>query len=270
MLAGISRPTSGTATVLGEEISPDLPKSKFKIGYMPELPGFYAGMRAMEHLMFWADLYHVPKVEAMRRAKDLLGEVGLGEAGRRKAKEFSHGMKKRLALAGALIADPEVLILDEPSGGLDPEGTIFFRSLMERLKREGKTIFLSSHLLPEVQMICTRVGIINRGQMIALDSVEELTRKVISKAPARVQVECPPLTAEQIAAIGTIPGILGWMPAPGGIFVTAAPGVPLGFELNRALLAAGVRVEAFWRIIPSLEEVFLQLVQEAQAGGPAK
>jgi ABC-2 type transport system ATP-binding protein len=265
MLTGISRPTQGTAYVLGEEVSPDRPHAKRKIGYMPEMPGFYPGMRAIDQLLFWADFYRIPRHEARRRATELLADVGLAEHERRRAKDFSHGMKKRLSLAGALLNEPDVLILDEPSGGLDPEGTQFFRRLIERQKQRGTTVFLSSHLLPEVQMICTRVGIINRGRMVAVDTVQELTRKVTAKAPARVQVQCPPLTQQQVDAVFKIPGVTGWSPQPNGVFVEAAPGTSLGYELNRALIEAGVRVEAFWPVMPSLEEVFMQIVQEAEA-----
>jgi ABC-2 type transport system ATP-binding protein len=274
MLTGISRPNQGKAFVLGREVSPDLPMAKDDVGYMPEMPGFYPGMRAVDQLTFWADFHHIPRAEARRRAKELLAEVGLAEHGERKAKDFSHGMKKRLSLAGALLADPEVLILDEPSGGLDPEGTLFFRRLIERKKKEGKTVFLSSHLLPEVQMICDRVGIINRGRMVAVDRVEELARKVSRRAPVRLQVQCAPISPAQAEAVLRVEGVVGWSALPTGIVVEATPGTSPGFELNRAMLAAGVRVEGFWPIVPSLEQVFMQILQDAEAaaargGGPA-
>src|SRR6267143_967320 len=172
MLTGISYPSSGRVLIKGVEMTPSEQEAKMSIGFMPELPGYYATMTAIDHLVFWGDFYKIPRGEARSRGLDLLNQVGLAEAAKRKAKTFSHGMKKRLALAGALINDPDVLILDEPSGGLDPEGTIFFRRLIDEQKKAGKTIFLSSHLLPEVQMICTRVGVLNRGKMVAVDTVE--------------------------------------------------------------------------------------------------
>ena len=268
ILTGIARATKGRALVLGEEVSPEHLGAKRSIGYMPEMPGFYPAMTALDHIVFWADFYRIPRGEARRRGKELLDAVGLGEAAARKAKEFSHGMKKRLALAGALINDPEVLILDEPSGGLDPQGTIFFRSLIEEQKRKGKTIFLSSHLLPEVQLICTRVGILNRGRLVAVDTVHDLARKVSASAPARVHVDCPPLTAQQMQAAASLPGVASVTPHPTGVFIVAAPGPAPGYPLVKALIDAGVEVGAFYPLIPSLEEVFLQLIKESPGGAP--
>jgi ABC-2 type transport system ATP-binding protein len=266
MMTGIVPSTKGRAFLLGEEISPDHPRAKHDLGFMPEMPGFYPGMKAIDHMVYWGDLSGVNRREARRRATDLLSQVGLGEAATRKAKDFSHGMKKRLALAGALIAEPQVLILDEPSGGLDPEGTIFFRKLIESQAKAGKTIFLSSHLLPEVQLICTRVGIITQGKMVAVDTVDELALKVNASAPSRVQVTCPPLTAEQVALVQQVPGVQAVEPHPHGVVVTADVGTPLGFELNELLINAGVHVEALWPLLPSLEEVFLHLIQQSTGG----
>jgi ABC-2 type transport system ATP-binding protein len=267
MLTGIARPTKGTVRILGEEISPDKLLPKHKIGYMPEMPGYYPALKAIDHLLYWADFFRIPRAEARPRALELLEKVGLREHGSRKAKEFSHGMKKRLALAGALLSDPEVLILDEPSGGLDPEGTFFFRRLIEEEKKRGRTIFLSSHLLPEVQLICDRVGVLNRGSLVAVDTVRELERKVSASAPVRVHVNCPPLSADQVKAAMAVPGVLGMEAHPTGVIVVAAAGTPLGFPLNRALLDANVQVDSFYPLIPTLEEVFLKIVEGSAGGG---
>jgi ABC-2 type transport system ATP-binding protein len=267
MLTGIARPTKGTVQILGEDISPDHLAAKHKIGYMPEMPGFYPAMKAIDHLLYWADFFHIPKGEARQRSLELLDKVGLREHGLRRAKEFSHGMKKRLALAGALLNDPEVLILDEPSGGLDPEGTYFFRRLIEDEKKKGRTIFLSSHLLPEIQLISTRVGVLNRGKMVVVDTVKELERKVTQSAPVRIHVNCPPLSPPQVQAALGLPGVLGMEPHPTGVLVVASPGTMLGYPLNRALIDAGVQVESLYPIIPTLEEVFLKLVEGSASGG---
>ena len=267
MLTGIARPTKGTVQILGEEISPDKLTAKHKIGYMPELPGFYPALKAIDHLLYWADFFHIPRGEARKRSLELLDKVGLRDHGERKAKDFSHGMKKRLALAGALINDPEVLILDEPSGGLDPEGTYFFRRLIDDEKKRGRTIFLSSHLLPEIQLISTRVGVLHRGKLVAVDTVKELERKVSRSAPVRIHVNCPPLTPDQVKAALAVPGVLGFEPQPSGIVVVAAAGTALGYPLNRALIDANVQVDSLYPLIPSLEEVFLKLVEGSEHGG---
>ena len=150
ILATILEPTEGTAIVEGHDIRTDPLAVKAAIGYMPEYPGYYPTMTAEEHLDYWGRFYHMPKAERAKRGKELLDLVGLGQERTKKVKAYSHGMLKRLGLAQALLHDPRVLILDEPAGGLDPYGIIFFRKLMKDLNREGKTILLASHILSEV------------------------------------------------------------------------------------------------------------------------
>ncbi|MFQ5874142.1 MAG: ABC transporter ATP-binding protein, partial [Dehalococcoidia bacterium] len=171
ILATLLQPTEGSARIDGHDILEDPLAIRELIGYMPENPGFYPTMRGMEHLLYWAEFYGIPKAERLRRAKDLLALVELGEAGMTKLKAYSHGMRQRLTLAQALLNDAPVLIMDEPAGGLDPTGMRFFRELMKRFQAKGKTIFLSSHLLSEVEMTCRTVGVIHRGRIVEVSDL---------------------------------------------------------------------------------------------------
>jgi len=177
MLTTITPPTSGTAHLMGYDIVTQPNEVKRHIGYMPEKPGFYEEMHPWDLLRFYGEFYKISRADSDAKAKELLEMTGIYEFRKRKVKEFSHGMRKRVALCQALMHDPEILILDEPTGGLDPAGTHEFRELLRRLKKDGKTILLSSHLLPEVQQVCNRVGIINRGRMIDVGPIEKIERK---------------------------------------------------------------------------------------------
>jgi len=181
MLTTITPPTSGTALVKGFDIVGRPNEVKKHIGYMPEKPGFYEDMHPWELLRFYGEFYKLSRADSDAKAKELLEMTGIYEFRKRHVKEFSHGMRKRVALCQSLMHDPEILILDEPTGGLDPAGTHEFRELLRRLKKGGKTILLSSHLLPEVQQVCNRVGIINRGRMIDVGPIDKIVRKANSQ-----------------------------------------------------------------------------------------
>ena len=191
ILATILEPTAGTATVEGHDIRSEPLAVKVAIGYMPEYPGYYPTMTAYQHLDYWGSFYRMPKAERKARSEELLELVGLGDERTKKVKAYSHGMLKRLALAQALLHDPPVLILDEPAGGLDPYGIIFFRKLVRDLHREGKTIFLSSHILTEIAQTCTHVGVINKGKIVAVGTTEAIQSRIGGKGIVRCLIEAP-------------------------------------------------------------------------------
>ena len=163
---GLLFPTRGSAAVMGCNAGSD--GAKRNIGYLPELPYFYPYLTPVESLKFYAGLSGIPACDAAKRIKDILAKVGLEPHAAKRAGEFSKGMLERLGLAQALIHDPQVLILDEPVSGLDPLVVWDFRELFLDLNREGKTIFVSSHSISEVEKICTRVAILKAGKLAAI------------------------------------------------------------------------------------------------------
>ena len=155
MLLGISYPTSGKAWVLGKEIG-DTEIHK-RISYLPEKPYYYEHMTGEEILHFYGKLFNLRDPERSKKVKMLLDKVGLGEAGRKTISQYSKGMQQRIGLAQSLLNDPELLFLDEPTGGLDPIAHIEIRDLILQMRDEGKSVFISSHQLSDVEQICDRV-----------------------------------------------------------------------------------------------------------------
>lgn len=177
MLTGLIKPTSGQAKIFGkpiEEVS-----SRRRIGYLPESPYFYEHLTAHELLYYYGALHGFSRGALKGRVEELIELVGLGHTKGRPIRKFSKGMRQRAGLAQALINDPELVILDEPQSGLDPVGRKEVRDLIFDLKRQGKTVILSSHILPDVEAVCDRVAVLHRGQLKELGSMHELTSERI-------------------------------------------------------------------------------------------
>jgi len=247
MLLGLIRPTSGTASVLGRP--PGHPESLARVGALIESPAFYPYLSGRDNLRVMARYAGVPKtgIEAA------LETVDLAERARDKFSTYSLGMKQRLGVAAALLKDPELLILDEPTNGLDPAGMADMRALIRRLGSGERTVLLSSHQLGEVELICDRVGVISAGCLIVESTVEELRGKgalLVGAKPldrAREHVE-QLLGAEQVEVLdGTLR--LDADPAIAGL-------------INRELVDAGVEVTELRPIERTLEEVFLEMTDQ--------
>lgn len=172
MLLGLETPTSGTLKVMGGD--PRTTEVRRRIGYMPETANYYPYLNAWELLKFYGGLCGLDAKTIRERSEKLLAEVDLLDAAKRRLKTYSKGMLQRAGLAQALLADPELLILDEPFTGLDPLARIRFRTLVKRLKGEGKSIFFSSHELGETELICDRVAIVKHGQCFYQGPVRQL------------------------------------------------------------------------------------------------
>lgn len=182
MMLGLTEPTSGEAIVCGFNATQHPISVKRKVGYMPDNVGFYDGMTALENLMYVAQLNGIPQREVRDRALEMMEVVGLQAAMHKKAGTYSRGMKQRLGLADVLIKQPEVIILDEPTLGIDPSGVKDFLLLIRQLSRQqGITVLLSSHHLHQVQQLCDRVGIFVGGKLLADGDVEQLSQQLFSK-----------------------------------------------------------------------------------------
>ena len=178
MLLGLSRPSDGTALVCGLDPERKAMEVKRIVGYLPENVGFYGDMDAVQSLRYIADLNRIPGSQAEDRIHEVLKLVGLSEDGRKKVSAFSRGMKQRLGIAEVLLKDPKVLLLDEPTLGLDPDGAVRLIDLIQSLNQERKiTVLLSSHHLQQVQKISHRVGIMIKGRMVAEGSIDALARE---------------------------------------------------------------------------------------------
>lgn len=175
MLTGLLTPTAGSAAILGHDVTTEPLKARRGVGLLPDNTGNYGHLTARQNLHYFAELADVPQDAAAQRITDLLTLVGLEDWIDEKAGNYSRGMKRRLGIAQSLVRDPEVLIYDEPTLGIDPEGTRIIRELILRLANEqGKTVLLSTHLLPEVNRMCDRIAIMRRGRLVAEGTLAEL------------------------------------------------------------------------------------------------
>src|SRR5512142_187889 len=179
ILTTLMLPTSGQAYVCGHEVTKDARAVRRSIGYMPDFFGVYDDMKVWEYLDFFAACYDIPEKDRTTLINDLLELVDLNHRRDDMVDKLSRGMKQRLCLARTLAHDPQVLILDEPASGLDPRARVEIRELLVELAKMGKTIFFSSHILADVAEICTHIGIIEAGQMVAQGRMDEIQRQLM-------------------------------------------------------------------------------------------
>ena len=181
-IIGILEADSGEIIIDGKNIKHNELYFKNKIGFLPEQVGLYGRLTAKETLQFYGGFFDLNTGEIEKRGKNLLARLGLEKDSNRKVAEYSLGMRKRLALCVALLNNPEILVLDEPTSGLDPRGVKALRVVLKDLNKKGLTIILSSHVLTEVQEICSHVGIINRGKLIREESIEDIRKEIEKKS----------------------------------------------------------------------------------------
>lgn len=189
MMLGLVEPTSGTATVCGYNATLNPIDIKQKVGYMPDNVGFYDHMTGLENLIYIGELNGYSRSEAKEKALRVLDTVGLGNVINKKTTAYSRGMKQRLGLADVLIKQPEIIILDEPTLGIDPSGVKDFLKLIKQLSREKDlTVLLSSHHLNQVQQVCDRVGIFVEGNLLAEGNIEQLSEKLFGKTSYQIGI----------------------------------------------------------------------------------
>ena len=261
ILLGLVHPTSGTARLFGRPAGDSAARQR--IGFVPEnhrFPGFFT---AVQTLHAYGRLADVPRAERMDRIPALLERLDLEGRGDSKVKTFSKGMLQRLGLAQALLSDPDLLFLDEPTGGVDPVGRRAIRDIVLELREEGKTIFLNSHLLSEVEKVCTQIAILREGSLVRQGSVEELT--AVERVYDLVATPVPdallddPDTALQPAPDGAPPN-----PDLAQYRVHADDRTTLNAVLDR-LRGADVEVESITPLRQSLEDYFIDVVDTASS-----
>lgn len=174
MIVGLLQPTSGTVKVAGNDIQTQSRLAKASSGYVPDTPNLYAKLTGRELLRFVADLYDLDRIQAARRADELLRMFELTSAADDTVDSYSHGMQQKASLAAALMHDPRVLVLDEPTVGLDPKSARLIKDILRQLADRGAAVMLSTHILEIAERMCDRIGIINKGQLVAVGTMDEL------------------------------------------------------------------------------------------------
>lgn len=205
MIAGLLSPTSGEVSVSGHRVSQSPELVKRLLGYMPDYFGTYPDLKVWEYLDFFAACYHIPEANRHSLIEGLLELVDLNHRQEDLVDRLSRGMKQRLSLARTLIHEPQVLILDEPASGLDPRARVEIRELLVELAAMGKTIFFSTHILPDVSEICNRVGIIEAGRLIAVGSLEDLHLQILPYR--KIEVTCLGRQDSTLELLSSLPGV---------------------------------------------------------------
>ncbi|OGQ25122.1 MAG: hypothetical protein A3C54_04380 [Deltaproteobacteria bacterium RIFCSPHIGHO2_02_FULL_60_17] len=262
MLLGLSEPASGQAKVCGFDPTHQPLEVKKRVGYLPENPGFYDDLSGRENLFYIARLNRIPADEARRRIARLLEQIGLGDDGERAVREYSRGMKQRLGIAEVLIKEPQALILDEPTLGLDPDGASRILDLITGLSRErGLTVLLSSHMLHQVQQMCHRVGIIVKGKMIAQGQVDQLGSAVFKERQWNFLVEVEGRVDGLESDLRALHGVAGLEARNRGWFLRCTRDVRpevLALVSRRGLALLQLRSED-----TTLEDIYLKYFREA-------
>ena len=266
ILVGQARPTSGSASIAGADCVRDAKRVKHLVGYMPDTFGTYDNMRVHEYLDFFGAAFGIPRTDRIRRVAEVMEIAGATYMKDRYVESLSHGMKQRVAIARTLIHDPQVLILDEPANGLDPQARIEMRELLLQLADAGKTLIVTSHILPELSRICNQVAIITHGQLRAFGSLDEILRTVSQRRWIEVQltsaldVDKTIQIAEQ--HVGMDSGITSSSAEATVRFQTSQSEEELS-QLLAQLTTAGVGVSQFREIPVDLEDTFLSITRQA-------
>ncbi len=261
ILSGYMPPTEGEATVAGYDVVSESIEVRRRVGYLPETVPLYTDMTVFDYLKFMADLRHLPNGED--RVDDTLEMVGMEDRADGYIGNLSKGMRQRIGLAQALLHRPEVLILDEPTIGLDPGQVVDVRNVIREIGKE-RTVLLSTHVLSEAQQLCDRVLIINKGQIVAEDTPANLQASLIGseRGMLRVRGEADDL----IDKIQKVKGISSVQPKEDGVLeFQFAPGQDVRADIARATVKAGYDLLEMRPIGMSLEDIFLQLTREENA-----
>ena len=177
LLAGLLKPTAGSAIISGYDIEKDYIKIKSMLGYIPDVPYLYEKLTAREFLRFVSEIYRLDEKESGRKIEGLIEFFSLKEFGDSLIEEYSHGMRQKVVIMAAFLHDPQVIIVDEPMVGLDPKTTKLVKDLLKKSSRDGKTVFMSTHTLSLAEEICDRIGIIDKGNLVAIGTMDELRKK---------------------------------------------------------------------------------------------
>ncbi|MCZ2856545.1 MAG: ABC transporter ATP-binding protein [Candidatus Bathyarchaeota archaeon] len=268
ILVGLLKPDGGSVSILGQELGWDNPDARSRIGYMPELPKLPKHLKGRELLDIYGRMYGMSKEAREKQVPKLLDMVGLKERGNDLTGEYSKGMQQRLGMAQALLNEPELVILDEPSLGLDPVGMVEIREIMKEIAKEGVTVFLSSHLLHEVEQVCTNVTIINKGVALASGTLEQISAKI--RGPLILEAEVDKLSKTVIGKVKELPFVANVSKDGKKLFVEVKTRDDVRSRVSQAITAGGGIVTSMNLKGGSLEDVFMGLLAKNQKEEAAK
>lgn len=265
ILVGLARPSSGSAYIAGADCARESSKIKQLVGYMPDGFGSYDNMRVREYLDFFGAAFGIRRAQRVRRIAEVLEITNSSYMQDRYVESLSHGMQQRVGIARTLLHDPEVLIFDEPANGLDPQARIEMRELLLRLAAAGKTLIVTSHILPELSRICDQVAIITQGRLRASGSLEEIMRGLNQRRT--IEVFLPPgedLEKAEEALRQRVPSTAAVTTSPTEAmlrFESTLTDDDLS-QILASLVAAGVRISQFRELQTDLEDAFMSVLQQ--------
>jgi ABC-2 type transport system ATP-binding protein len=260
ILAALLEPTDGKAYIDGIDVTKDREKVHNRIGYMPDFFGVYDQLTVGEYLDFYAACYRQPKQRRQKIVDDLLALVGMTDRKNQLVDTLSRGLKQRVCLARALVHDPAVLLLDEPASGLDPRARVEMREILKELQGMGKTIVISSHILPELTELCTMIGIIDHGRMRATGSVKDVIERLTSGRRLRITViEEKDAAMEILAPLASIKHVES---VNGTIEAEYEGDERTASDILFALTEARIRVSSFTPVDGGLEDAFLRATSD--------
>ena len=267
VLVGLLKPNEGTVKVLGQEVRGDMTDVRLGMGYMPELPKFPKHLKGYELLDIYGRMYGMTDQERKEQVPKLLDMVGLKGREKDRVGKYSKGMQQRIGIAQALLNDPELVVLDEPSLGLDPVGMVEVRELLRAIAKEGMTVFVSSHLLFEVEQICTNVTIINRGTMLVSDTLQNVSSMLTG--PTLIHVEVARMSDAVVQAVKGLPFVANVGQTGNALSIQVATHEDVRIQVSETITKTGGVVVGMSMKGSNLEDVFMQLVSKDQ-GGKAK
>lgn len=259
IITGFLAPTSGSALVCGYDVSAQPIEVKRRTGYLPEHPPLYLDMTVSSYLDFVAKIKGIPKNRKRQSIDEVIEKCGLKEVRERLIKNLSKGYRQRVGIAQAIIHNPEVLVLDEPTLGLDPQQIMEIRNFIKSLKGQH-TIILSTHILPEVTMVCSRVLIINKGKLVAADALEELYKKEREKLVLSFRIDGDKEAV--LSLLRSIKGVQGVEGKNGEYLVECAKGADPRDEVVRELLSGGMKLLEMKEHLPTLEEIYIKKISQ--------
>jgi ABC-2 type transport system ATP-binding protein len=264
VLVGLLTPDEGTVRVLGEEVHGDNPDVRLRMGYMPELPKFPKHLKGRELLDIYGKMCGMTTQERKEQIPKLLEMVGLKGREKDLIGKYSKGMQQRIGIAQALLNDPELVILDEPSLGLDPVGMVEVRELMKEVVKEGMTVFLSSHLLFEVEQICSNVTIINRGVSLASDTLQNISNKL--SGPTTLQIEVANLSDATVESVKKLPFASNVSQDGKTLIIELKTHDDVRPQISQEITKSGGVIISMSLKGQSLEESFMKLVAKSNRG----